>query len=148
MVKAIASSSSSIFPAEQYEGVTLDYPLGIADIETFTGKKFNAEEYDKIAKFIYMGEFDGNDITQDWDKNGEWYVKAIRKLFGDERNPDKWNKKIKMIEEMGYGKNYQYHIYKGIGHNISEKMHTDIVKFFKANMGDKFTKITPNEYAE
>ncbi|HHV60928.1 MAG TPA: hypothetical protein GXX49_11690 [Clostridiaceae bacterium] len=147
MVKAIASSSSTIFPAAEYEGVALNYPLGIADIEDFTGARFNAEEYAKIPKYIYRGEHDGNDVTADWDKNGDWYVQAVRKLFGDERYPEKWFKKIRMIEEMGFGDNYQYHIYKDIGHNITEKMYEDIVSFFKANIGDKFVKITPHESA-
>lgn len=147
IVKAIASSTSSIFPAKEYQGVTLNYPLGIADIEKFTGKPFNAEAYNKVAKYIYTGDGDRNDITIDWDKNGEWYVKAMKTLFGEERFPDKWYKKIDIINKLGYGDNYQYHIYKGIGHNISDNMYEDVVKFFKANMNDEFIKITPHENA-
>jgi len=147
-VKAVASSSSTIFPASEYNGIKLNYPLGTADMKSLFGIKFNAKEYNKIAKYIYRGDQDGNDYTEDWDKNGEEYVKAIRKLFKDETQPYKWNRKIQIMDDLGYNDNYQYHIYKGIGHNISEKMHEDIVAFFKANLGDKFTKITPHEYAE
>lgn len=148
MVKAIATSSSTIFPASEYKGVTLNYPLGIADMDTLFGIKFNAKEYDKIAKFIYRGDQDGNDFTQDWDKNGEDYVKVIRKLFKDETQPYKWNRKIEIMKDLGYNDNYQYHTYKGIGHNISYNMHEDIVAFFKANLGEEFNRITPHEFAE
>jgi len=148
LVKAIASSTSTIFPAASYEGVTLKYPLGIADIKNFTGKPFNAAEFRKVAKYIYTGDQDRNDgVTDEWDKNGKEYVAAMRKLFGAELFPDKWNKKIDIINDLGYGESYQFHIYKGIGHSISSGMFDDIVKFFKANMGSEIRKITPKEYA-
>ncbi len=148
LVKAIASSTSTIFPAASYEGVTLKYPLGIADIKSFTGKPFNAAEFRKIAKFIYTGDQDRNDeVTNEWDRNGQEYVAAMRRLFGEELFPDKWNKKIEIINDLGYGESYQFHIYKGIGHAISSGMYDDIVRFFKANMGSEIKKITPKEYA-
>lgn len=148
MVKAVASSSSTIFPASEYEGVKLNYPLGVTDMNKLFGIKFNAKEFNKIAKYIYRGDQDGNDFTQDWDKNGEDYVKVIRKLFKDETQPYKWNRKIEIMKDLGYNDNYQYHTYKGIGHNISYNMHEDIVAFFKANLGEEFNRITPHEFAE
>lgn len=148
MIKAVATSTSSIFPAEKYNGVTLDYPLGIADIQKFTGAKFNSKEYEQVAKFMYIGENDRNDMTQEWDKNGEAYVKALFKVFKDESFPYKWNRKVDIINELGYGNRYQFHIYKGIGHGISYSMFEDIVAFFKANLGNKFNEITPHEFGE
>lgn len=148
MVKAIASSTSTIFPASEYKGIKLNYPLGIADMEEQFGIKFNAKEYNKIAKYIYRGDQDGKDFTEDWDKNGEDYVKAIRKLFKDETQPYKWNRKIEIMDDLGFNSNYQYHTYKNIGHSITGNMHEDIVEFFRANSGSKFTRITPHQNAE
>ena len=115
MVKAVASSSSTIFPASEYEGIKLNYPLGIADMESLFGIKFNAEEFKSIAKYIYRGDQDGNDYTNDNDNNGEEYVSAIRKLFKDETQPYKWNRKIEIMDNLGYNEHYQYHTYKEIG---------------------------------
>lgn len=152
---AIASSKSAISSIavggtlySTMDSKLLNYPIGVADMEKLFGIKFNMKEYDKIAKYIYRGDQDQKDYTEDWDKNGEDYVGAIRKLFKDETQPYKWNRKIDIMDDLGYNGNYQYHTYIGAGHNITANIYDDIVEFFKVNKGDQFNKITPHEYAE
>src|SRR5690606_17555497 len=50
-------------PHKTYQNKTLRYPVGIADFEEVTGKKFNHEEYKKVPVFYFLGDKDENDAV-------------------------------------------------------------------------------------
>jgi hypothetical protein len=47
----------------QYDGVTLPYPVGIADIQEISGAAFNASDFQTKPMFIYIGDSDNNDAV-------------------------------------------------------------------------------------
>lgn len=147
-VKAIAVGNFTMYPTAKLNGVTLNYPWGIADIKNYIGTGFNRKEYDKIAQFCYIGDQDQNDRPYNVDYGiSEEETKAVNDLFGYDYGVPKWERKWEFVKQLGYDKSIQFHVYKGIGHEISYSMMDDIVAFFKANNGDKIVKITPHSSA-
>lgn len=148
VVKAIAVGNFTMYPTDKINGVTLNYPWGIADIKNYTGKAFNKKEYDKIAQFCYIGDQDQNDQPYNVDYGiTEEETKAVNDLFGYDYGVPKWQRKWKFVQQLGYDKSIQFHVYKGIGHNISDNILKDILEFFKANNGDKIVKINAHSTA-
>lgn len=149
MVKALAVggiAGTTTLPLESYKGVSLRYPVGIADFEELTGSKFNAKEYKKIAQYYYMGENDNNDATQWRDCYDEEDAQTIWKLFGTNQIKDnRLQKTISAMNEGGFSGSVQYHVYKNIGHEITGYTDDDVVEFFKANSANDFKKIKPHE---
>jgi hypothetical protein len=71
-----------IAPIASFEGKQLNYPAGVADLETLTGLPFDAEAYNAIPQLIYMGSADDNDsldFTDGWD---EADARVVDDLFG------------------------------------------------------------------
>ena len=148
MVKAIAVGNFTMFPTDKLNGVTLNYPWGIADIENYTGKKFNKKEYDKIAQFCYVGDQDQNDQPYNVDFGiSEEETKAVNDLFGYDYGLPKWERKWKFVKQLGYDKSIQFNVYKGVGHNMADNILKDVLAFFKANNGDKIVKIKAHSNA-
>lgn len=142
VVKAIAMGNLTMFPTAKLNGVTLNYPWGIADIKDYTGKDFNKKEYDKIAQFCYIGDQDQNDQPYNVDFGiSEEETKAVNDLFGNDFGIPKWERKWKFVQQLGYDKSIQFNVYKGVGHSMSDNILEDILTFFKANNGDKIVKI-------
>ncbi len=141
-----AVAGTTTLPMKEYNGVKLRYPVGIADLKQFTGKDFDMKSYKQIAQYIYMGDNDTNDATNYRDCYEEEDAQTIWRVLG--RNmPDRFNETLKAVNKGGFGSSVQFHTYKGIGHDISDNMYSDIVEFFKVNGGDKFVKIKPHENA-
>lgn len=148
VVKAIAVGNFTMYPTAKLNGVTLNYPWGIADIKDYTGKEFNKAEYDKIAQFCYVGDQDQNDQPYKVDFGiSEEETKSVNDLFGYDNGIPKWNRKWKFIQQLGYDKSIQFNTYKGIGHGISDNILKDVMAFFKANNGDKIEKINAHTNA-
>jgi len=147
-VKAIAVGNFTMYPTAKLNGVTLNYPWGIADIKNYTGKAFNKTEYDKIAQFCYIGDQDQNDQPYNVDFGiSEEETKAVNDLFGYDYGLTKWERKWKFVKQLSYDKSIQFNVYKGAGHEITENMLKDILAFFKANNGDKIVKINAHKTA-
>ncbi|PSP16052.1 PKD domain-containing protein, partial [Halobacteriales archaeon QH_10_67_13] len=50
-----------ILPREEADGYTLNYQLGVADLEELTGEPFDREAFAAVDQFLYLGELDGSD---------------------------------------------------------------------------------------
>ena len=48
-------------PIEELQGQTLEYHIGIANLEELTGEAFDRETYRDVPQFLYLGEIDTND---------------------------------------------------------------------------------------
>lgn len=142
MVKAIAVGNFTMYPTAKLNGVTLNYPWGIADIRNYTGKAFNKAEYDKIAQFCYIGDEDQNDQPYNVDYGiSEGETKAVNDLFGYDYGVPKWERKWNFVRQLGYDKSIQFNVYKGVGHGYADNIFKDVLAFFRANNGDQIVKI-------
>jgi hypothetical protein len=146
-VKAVASGGVNgipTLPISTRNGYTLPFPIGIADIETFTGRPFDEQAHRQIPQYIYMGYMDRNDTLPSRDAWNENEAKIIREAIAEKIMPDRWQ-----ITQTIYREKLpcaQCVTYNGVGHAIKDEMRDDLVKFFKANSGESFVAIEPHVY--
>lgn len=132
-IKAVASGATlddMILPVENYMGEDLIFPIGVADYEEITGRSFDKQAYNSVARLLFMGEMDDNNTLPFSDCYGEEERRIITKLFGTEVLP----RAKKLIELYGeYGGSGMFILDKGIQHSSSSQMDQYVVEFFKAN---------------
>lgn len=58
---AILPKESTEVPLEGIDRQTLNFPVGIADIEAITGEPFDLEAFRSVKQFLYLGAEDTND---------------------------------------------------------------------------------------
>lgn len=146
VVRAVATGGVNaipIFPIAQWHGMTLPFPVGIADLKKISDIDFDGPAYKQVSQYIYMGYLDRNDTTLSRDAFCEEHAKLIRERIGAEM-PERWRVSQSIYRELGVPA--QCVTYNGSGHEIKREMIDDIVKFFRANSGAGFVPIQPHEY--
>lgn len=116
-----------ILPMESYEGTSLPYPAGIADIEELTGKPFDQKTYNKIPQLIYMGDLDDNDsldFTDGWDED---IASVVDALFGSDPL-SRWKEAEAVYLESGA--NVRFLLVEGVGHD-RKALQNHSVDFFR-----------------
>jgi len=148
VVQAVATggvNAFTILPTAKWDGETLNYPIGIADIKSITGSDFNDTAYKKVAQYIFMGENDTNDILQGYSSSEIQKMNSLaKKILGTNMMPDRWNNLQSIYNKLGYSDSIQFHTYIGIGHDLTNNVHADLIDFFTANSTSKITKINPH----
>jgi len=128
-IKAVAISHGTTMPLTTYNGVTLNYPMGVADLKSIAGVTFNKEAYKALPQFWFRGSEDVNDgsyFYDGWDTMGELY----RKAFGEDIKLRKSNQ-AKLLKDAGFT-NIFFKEYSGIGHDYSDQILDDLVKFYNS----------------
>lgn len=146
-VKAVASGGVNglpTLPISNWNGYTLPFPIGIADIETITGQPFDEEGHQRVAQYVYMGYLDRNDTLPSRDAWSESEAYVIREAIAARMMPDRW--KISQSIYQQKLARAQCVTYNGVAHSIKDEMLNDVVKFFKANSGNSFVAIEPHAY--
>ncbi len=91
-VLAVAAGSPGgwpIAPISVYQGETLPYPAGVADLEALTGEPFDSMAYQAVPQVIVMGALDDNDsldFTDGWEPEAS---AQVDQLFGPDP-VDRW----------------------------------------------------------
>jgi hypothetical protein len=131
-------------PIKERNGHKLPFPIGIADIETFTGRPFDEQAHRRVAQYIYMGYFDRNDTLPSRDAWRENEADIIRKALAARMMPDRWQ----ICQDVYRDRlpRAQCVTYNGVGHTVKDEMISDIVEFFKANSREEYTAIKPHSY--
>jgi len=60
-VTAGGLNGMAMLPLEEAEGHTLEFHIGIADVEELTGEAVDLDALDEVDQFLFMGGQDGND---------------------------------------------------------------------------------------
>ncbi len=116
-VLAVAAGSPGgwpIAPIMDYQGESLLYPAGVADLKELTGNSFDSINYRKMPQLVVMGSLDDNDaldFTDGWEKEN---ADRVKRLFG----PDpvsRWQK-AEEVYEIGAAK-VRFELVEGIGHD-------------------------------
>jgi hypothetical protein len=147
MVKAFAAGGVNglpTLPVSEWNKCELPFPIGTAGIEKFIDKGFNEKAFRKVAHYIYMGAFDRNDTLPSRDAWSEEEADIIKKALAEKMMPDRWELCQKIYKDQAV--NAQLVTYNGVSHSIKDEMISDVVKFFKANSGDKYVPIKPHQY--
>jgi hypothetical protein len=136
-VKAVwlGSHGPAPLPATELDGQTLNYPLGMNNIQKLTGGPFDFKAYSKIPHFICVGENDvnpQNDTTTYTDVFTEEQGQFIRSHFGSS-NPERIRFFYEYLASMGVPA--QFLLYEGIGHTITDQILHDAFNFLMMNSG-------------
>jgi hypothetical protein len=116
-----------IAPVTTFNGESLSYPAGVADLESLTGVPFDSDTYNAIPQLIYMGSMDDNDsldYTDGWD---EADAQLVDRLFGADPL-SRWEDAETIYHEAGA--NVQFLLMDGIGHDRKE-LQKYSTEFFK-----------------
>jgi hypothetical protein len=84
-VKAASIGSPGSYPMSPvslWKASSLRYPVGIADIEAISGKKFDAATFKTIPLQIYIGDNDGEDTLNYQDSYDTEDADLIKEVFG------------------------------------------------------------------
>lgn len=147
MVKAVCFGGHPIFPIAEEKGFDLIYPFGTRDYKKITGREFDLEAYNNVAKLGYAGSEDYQDDPLQY---SDLYVSQeerniVKNLLRLNKYPEGW--KVMGDIFKGSGGEAQVNIYLGAGHEVYYKgMTQDYLNFYKANRNsDKPVYVKPSD---
>lgn len=141
-VKAVSSGATlddMMLPLTEYKGKNLIFPIGTYDYKEITGRSFDLNLHNSIARLIYMGEDDNNNVVPYSDCYGDTERDIIISLWGMEVLP-----RAKSLIQL-YGESNGKGIFildRDESHGYSEDMRDYMFEFFRANR-DSDTPVYP-----
>lgn len=132
-VKAVASGGTlddMILPLDKLKNENLIFPIGTYDYKKITGRDFNLEKHNSVARLIFMGKDDTNNTLPYTDCYGNIERDIITKLWGVDVLP-RAQELINLYGKSG-GKGI-FILDKNVGHGSSREMNDYVVEFLKAN---------------
>ena len=133
-IKAVAAGAAlddMILPLSNYMGENLIFPIGTYDYKEITGRDFDLNMNNNVARLVFMGEMDPINVLNYSDTYGKKEIDIITKLWGWDILP-----RAKSLTKL-YGKVGGKGIFildKGEGHSTSEDMRRYFIEFFRANL--------------
>lgn len=134
LVKAVSVGGAGLGPAlpvASWKGKTLYYPLGVADLETLTGKKFDLGSFRQIAFQFYVGDADTASTGAAFQPGTNPEDALLAELFGSPNIP---------LSFMRFEEVYtsvttlsQFLVFPGVGHE--EQPSSFDIAFFERNRG-------------
>lgn len=117
-------------PLESRDGVTLPYPLGIADYGDWVDHEFDREAWTAIDQYIYVGQED--QPLPETDQRGYYpisprYQEQAEAVYGKNRVTERFPVTRTVYDEAGA--NATFKIYEGIGHTVNGDIAEDIARF-------------------
>jgi hypothetical protein len=146
-VRALAAGAINalpLYPLAAVDGASLPFPLGVGDMTAITGEPFDAEAYNRVSQYLYMGYLDRNDTFPYNDAWSDGERELIARLFGREMMPDRWARARNILATTRAP--IQTVTYNGVAHRVLPEMADDVAAFLKANDGDTLATITPHEF--
>mgnify|MGYP006293064333 CR=1 FL=1 len=132
MVKAAAYGSPGglpMLPFDQLHGSLLPYPVGTGDLGKLTGREFDRDSFQKIHRFIYLGEKDQNDSVPYRDGFGKTASDLVFSLIG--KTPLERHRFVgSILGTRGY-QNTEFVYYPEIGHRMTEQTRRDMFDFLE-----------------
>lgn len=136
-VKAVwlGGEAPAPLPIAELDGRPLNYPLGVADLQTLTGEPFDLETYRTIPHFVCVGENDvkpENDPTIDTDVFSKAHRQFIHSHFGSTK-PEQ----IRFFYEqlVAVGVPAEFRLYEGMEHTITDPVLPEAFDFLTRNSG-------------
>lgn len=130
MVISGATLDDAMLPMTSLKGETINYPIGLGDYTAITGKTFNMETHNSVAKLLYMGKDDTNNTVGYSDCYFEEGNNQMKRLFTN-------NVLTRAQEIMAiYGDTGAHGMLildAGIKHSSSQSMNDYVIEFIKSN---------------
>ena len=126
---------------DTYDGNELKWPVGTNDFSILTSADFNADAYNSIRKFIFIGEEDTGPYQSTvyspvYGWNLEIFTADQCQILYDIADTDPIRVRDQSIIMNDNGDNIEFKMYPGIGHQFPWLMQTDVVAFFANIMSE------------
>jgi hypothetical protein len=131
-VVAGALSGVVILPYGQLDGAQLPYPLGVQDIQRFTGSPFQADAWRHVPEFLFMGANDSNDWAQGSDVYSDAERRVVFDHLGARMLPDRWERCEALYRRAGVSAVFK--TYPNVGHWTNGAIHSDAANFLTGIM--------------
>jgi hypothetical protein len=132
-IKAVAAGAvldDMVLPLSEYKEEKLLFPIGIYDYQDITRKPFDLDKHNAVARLVYMGMDDHNNVVPFRDCYSRREQEIIVKLWGLDVLP-----RAKSLMEL-YGESGGQGMFildRGVGHKASSSMKEYMEEFFQAN---------------
>lgn len=153
-VTAGGLNGMSLLPHEEWNGHTLDYHVGIADLEELTGDSIDVDKLNDVNQLLYMGSEDTNDTIPYDDAWSEELRELALDVYGEDMIEDRFPRCQTAYDDAGV--EAQFKIYTDRGHRPAET--AELVEFHRrsingedvSDFGDRLgiladIQITPTE---
>jgi len=128
-VTAGGVNGTLFLPLEQAKGHTLNYHIGVADLDEITGDGFDADSWRDVPQFIYMGGEDENDTIPYSDAWSEEQRQIALDVYGEHMQNDRMPYCESVYDDADA--DAEIKIYEGVGHRIPKQIQEDIVGFHR-----------------
>ena len=131
-IKAVCAggvNSILILPMEEHNGEPLNFPIGIGDVETITGKEVNLYSFRNLPQFWFMGENDNNDAAKFDDGYNPIERKQVYEILGEQMMPQRWEKVQQIYQDHEIPASFK--TYTAIGHGTDLRINNEISAFFE-----------------
>jgi hypothetical protein len=134
IVQAAAPGSPGgwpLAPVTAWEGTTLRYPVGIADVADLVGVPVDLAAFRRVPQYIYVGDLDQNDALdlRDFPQDEVDYICALLDCRPAPYISDRWPIAEAMYEAASVSD--EFVVYPGVAHTISMEMFADVRAFFE-----------------
>lgn len=120
-----------IAPLAEVRGLRLDYPAGIADLETLTGSPFDVGRFCAVPQLFVMGSLDDNDSLDFGDGWDEEQADALQLAVGS--SPlERWDDARAMYAQVHASA--EFLLVEGVGHE-RRKLQQHSTDFFRRLLG-------------
>lgn len=131
-VTAGGLNGMTILPLSEMKGRTLDYHVGIADVESITGSAVDLDALNDVNQLLYMGSEDGNDTIP---YDDAWTSDELREtalaVYGNDMITERFPTCQSAYERAGV--TAQFRVYEGAAHT-PRPAREDIVEFHRRSI--------------
>ena len=121
-----------IVPRREVDGLTLPYPIGVADLAERSGAAFDLTAWKKVPQRYYMGAADDNDAVQYDDAYTPAEKAIVDRALGAKMQPDRWERCQALYRESGA--DVSFRTYAHAGHFTDGPINAEIVEFFREEL--------------
>ncbi len=131
-VTAGAVNGMATLPVEEAQGYTVNYQIGIADLDALTGSAFAVDSWRAVPQLCYMGgdESSPEDDTLPYrDVWSEEQAAKARSVYGDDMQTERmvYSESVyKAVDAAG-----RFEVYDDTGHSYSDEIVDDIISFHR-----------------
>jgi len=108
-----------VAPLAEWEGTTLNYPMGVADLNQIVGNDFDIQTFKSVPLYFYLGDQDPDQMGGEEQQLMFQYGSTATARFPEAE---------KIYESVGC--TCQFVLYPGVAHEVSSDELEDIITFF------------------
>lgn len=131
-VSAGAINGMATLPQEEYDNRTLDYQIGVADVDELTGEPFDKDAWQEVPQLCYMGETEQSPIDDTLPYRDVWseeQADQAEAVYGEDMQTDRMTLSEVLYHDADASSRFE--VYDGVGHSYSPKIVNDIISFHR-----------------